>query len=450
MRTPQALLKTCVFFMLAIFIAGCGSTSANPSNPNTNTFAIQPAAMSAAVGDSVALQATIATQVVTDQTSWTVSDSSVADVQTNFVHGKKPGKVTVTGTYQGNSTASATLTITPSAPVVTWPQPADVSAGTVLSATQLNATANVPGTFTYKPAAGTALQAGTQTLSTTFTPTDSTTYSTATLSTTINVTALGSQTPTLTALQISGSPGSVQSGQTIQLVATAVYSDKSTAIVTGSAIWNSSNTSIASVTAGTVKGVASGTTQITASYNGVTSLAAAITVSAKSTAVAATLTSIQISGGSTVAASSSMQLKATGTYSDQTTQDITSSVSWASSQNSTVTVQGGSVTGVAAGTASITASLNGITSSPAVITVSAKPATVTLTAIQISGGSTVAASSSMQLKATGTYSDQTTKDITSSATWASSQKFDGDSPGRFCNRSCCRYGKHHGHSQWSY
>jgi hypothetical protein len=404
--------------MLVVLITGCGSTSANPADPNANSFAIQPAAMSAAVGGTVALQATNATQDVTAQTAWSVSDNTVADVQSNFVHGKKPGKVKVTGTYQGNSTASATLTITPSAPVVTWPQPAGVPAGTVLSATQLDATANVPGTFTYNPAAGTALQAGTQTLSTTFTPTDTNTYSTATLSTTINVTAVGAQVPTLTAVQISGSTGSVQSGQTAQLVATAVYSDKSTAIVTGAATWNSSNTSIASVSAGTVKGVTSGTTQITASYNGVTSSPTAITVSATKPATA-TLTSIQVSGGSTVATSSSMQLKATGTYSDQTTQDITSSASWTSSQNSMATVQAGSVTGVAAGTVNITASLSGVTSSPAVITVSAKPAT--LTAIQISGGSTLSTSSSAQLKATGTYSDKTTQDITSTVSWASSQ-----------------------------
>ena len=32
--------------------------------------------------------------------------------------------------------------------------------GTALSATQLNATANVPGTFVYTPAAGTVLNAG--------------------------------------------------------------------------------------------------------------------------------------------------------------------------------------------------------------------------------------------------------------------------------------------------
>ena len=51
---------------------------------------------------------------------------------------------------------------------------------TALSATQLNATANVPGTFAYAPAAGTVLNAGTQTLSVTFTPTDGSDYNSAT------------------------------------------------------------------------------------------------------------------------------------------------------------------------------------------------------------------------------------------------------------------------------
>ena len=49
------------------------------------------------------------------------------------------------------------------------------------SATQLNATASVPGTFVYTPAAGTVLNAGAaQTLSVTFTPTDAANYTTAT------------------------------------------------------------------------------------------------------------------------------------------------------------------------------------------------------------------------------------------------------------------------------
>ena len=42
-------------------------------------------------------------------------------------------------------------------PTITWATPADIIYGTALSATQLNATATVPGTFVYTPAAGTVL-----------------------------------------------------------------------------------------------------------------------------------------------------------------------------------------------------------------------------------------------------------------------------------------------------
>ena len=60
---------------------------------------------------------------------------------------------------------------------ITWTAPADVTYGTALSATQLNATANTPGTFVYSPVAGTVLNAGAaQTLSVTFTPTDTANY----------------------------------------------------------------------------------------------------------------------------------------------------------------------------------------------------------------------------------------------------------------------------------
>ena len=66
-------------------------------------------------------------------------------------------------------------------PVITWATPADITYGTALSATQLNATANTPGTFVYTPVAGTVLNAGAgQTLSVTFTPTDAANFTTAT------------------------------------------------------------------------------------------------------------------------------------------------------------------------------------------------------------------------------------------------------------------------------
>ena len=82
-------------------------------------------------------------------------------------------------------------------PTLAWSNPADIVYGTALGASQLNATAtynstNVPGTFTYSPVAGTVLNAGLgQTLSVTFTPTDTTSFLPISTNVTINVLQAG-------------------------------------------------------------------------------------------------------------------------------------------------------------------------------------------------------------------------------------------------------------------
>jgi hypothetical protein len=87
----------------------------------------------------------------------------------------------------GGVTDQAVL-FTPRTPVITWSTPADITYGTALGPAQLNATANVPGTFAYTPAAGTVLNAGPgQTLSLTFTPSNLTLYDPTAVSTNINV-----------------------------------------------------------------------------------------------------------------------------------------------------------------------------------------------------------------------------------------------------------------------
>jgi Flp pilus assembly CpaE family ATPase len=73
--------------------------------------------------------------------------------------------------------AAVSLTVTKTTPAtIMWSDPAPIPYGTPLSATQLNATASVPGTFVYTPAAGDVLTAGRHTLSATFTPDDSAKY----------------------------------------------------------------------------------------------------------------------------------------------------------------------------------------------------------------------------------------------------------------------------------
>jgi hypothetical protein len=90
-------------------------------------------------------------------------------------------------------TATASLVVNKAAPVLAWPTPAPILTTTALSSAQLDATAkgvngaSLPGTFVYNPAAGAMLPAGSQTLNTTFTPTDTVDYTTATAQVTIRV-----------------------------------------------------------------------------------------------------------------------------------------------------------------------------------------------------------------------------------------------------------------------
>jgi hypothetical protein len=90
------------------------------------------------------------------------------------------------------TTASVSLVVKQVTPTVTWDNPGPITPGTPLSATQLDATASVPGSFTYTPAAGTVLKPGLgQTLSATFTPADSTDYSSVHASVSLEVLPLG-------------------------------------------------------------------------------------------------------------------------------------------------------------------------------------------------------------------------------------------------------------------
>jgi len=112
---------------------------------------------------------------------------------------------------------TVSLVVTQATPVITWATPTAISAGTALSAAQLNATASVPGTFAYTPALGSIPAAGTDTLSVTFTPTDTTDYTTAIKTVSLTV---GQTTPVLTWL----APSAITYGtalSTTQLNATA-------------------------------------------------------------------------------------------------------------------------------------------------------------------------------------------------------------------------------------
>jgi hypothetical protein len=98
--------------------------------------------------------------------------------------------VTATDAAQVSGSVAFTITVDPATPVVSWANPASIVFGTVLGPAQLDATASVPGTFSYSPAAGTLLPpGGGQSLQVTFTPADSADYTSASATAAISVTS---------------------------------------------------------------------------------------------------------------------------------------------------------------------------------------------------------------------------------------------------------------------
>jgi hypothetical protein len=160
---------------------------------------------------SVALSVNKATPTITWATPAAISYGSAlsaaqldatASVAGTFTYSPASGTVLAAGsqtlsvtftptntTDYSSTSATITLTVNKATPTITWATPAAIISGTALSATQLDATASVAGTFTYSPAAGAVLAVGSQTLSVTFTPTNSTDYATATDSVTLTVNA---------------------------------------------------------------------------------------------------------------------------------------------------------------------------------------------------------------------------------------------------------------------
>lgn len=190
---------------------GTGALTVTGATTTTVTSSANPSTF----GQSVTFTATVSSTAGTPTGTVQFSDNgtnlgaaqtlNAARVATLATSTLTAGTHTIAATYAGTATfatsnGSVTQSVGKATPVITWANPADIAYGTLLSATQLNATASVPGTFDYSPAVGAKLNAGSaQTLGTTFTPTDAAAYNTATKSVAINVTKVN-QTITFAAL----------------------------------------------------------------------------------------------------------------------------------------------------------------------------------------------------------------------------------------------------------
>jgi hypothetical protein len=222
--------------------------------------------------------------------------------------------------------------------------------------------------------------------------------------------------PALKSIALTPAKVSLAVGESQQYTATATYTDGTTANISSTVTWSSSNPTAASITsAGLATVVGSSTTAISikASLGGITSPASALTVSGVLTAIVITPASV------TLPLNGTQQYVATGTYSNGTKATITSSVTWASSSPAVVSIGSTGVATVLTSSStavSVTATLGTITSNASLVTV--PPA---LTAIAITPASVILNLNGIQqYSAIGTYSNGTTATITSSVTWVSS------------------------------
>lgn len=136
-------------------------------------------------------------------------------------------------------------------------------------------------------------------------------------------------TPAPTVVSITVTSG-VTTGVTFQLGAAARLSDGSTLDVTGNAVWDSSNLSVATVAqGGAVVIQASGTVDLRATYGNMSGSTHVIV-----TRVA--VVSLAVTGA--VIPATSFQLTATARLSDGSTQNVTGLATWHSSDSATATV----------------------------------------------------------------------------------------------------------------
>jgi len=112
---------------------------------------------------------------LTDNAHITGSQSNVLTLTSVTLSNAGAYQVIVSNVY-GSTSAYVTLTVTPAIPIIWWPNPAPIIYGTALSSDQLDAMANVPGSFAYNPTTGEVLNAGANVLSVVFTPSNTIAY----------------------------------------------------------------------------------------------------------------------------------------------------------------------------------------------------------------------------------------------------------------------------------
>ena len=331
------------------------------------TVAISPSNISAQVGKTVQLTATVrdsAGTILSNRSiSWSSSDTVVGKVSTaGMFAARSPGSAVIHATVgDKEASASASVVPVPVASVAVAPASPTVQVGGSIQFTAATRDASgntLSGRLTTWSSSNTAaatidasgrasaLAAGTTNI----------------VATSEGITGQTSMTVTTTpppppapvaSVSVTLASSNLTIGQTTQ--ATAVTKDASGHVLTGRSIsWSSSNSAVASVNAnGLVSALAQGTATITATSEGVSGSGPITITIAPVASVVVTLTPSTVIAGQTAQATAVLKDAQGNVLSGRT-------IAWSSSNTAVATVAAnGLVTSVAAGSASITATSEG-------------------------------------------------------------------------------------------
>jgi uncharacterized protein YjdB len=249
------------------------------------------------------------------------------------------------------------------------------------------------------------------------------TYSGLTATATLTVSAA-----TPTKLVITPPSPSIQVGQTQAFVATLVYDDNTTSIVTAQATWSTSDPSVATITTaggggpggggpgggGTATAIAAGSATITATSSGLTGTATLTVTDPPLDSIQVTTVNPDIPVGATV------QFTATAVFKDNSTRNVTALATWSSSSSSTAVVanSGGTIgraSALAAGSTTISATYQGVTG-----TYQLKVASGVQSISVTPTNPTTVLGLPVTFVATALLTDNATLVVTDSASWVSS------------------------------
>ncbi|MGB0037173.1 MAG: Ig-like domain-containing protein, partial [Candidatus Acidiferrales bacterium] len=371
-RIIQLEVGTTISCAIGTMASGASETfgfTINPTTAVTNTATVAGTSPSDPLlaNNSASLTTTISVSAPTlNSIAVTPANPSVAKGKTQ--------QFTATGTYSDNSTQNLTNQ-------VTW-----------ASATTSVATITAGGLATAVAATGTSSIS-------------------ATLGTVKGSTVLTATAAVLQSIAVTPANPSIAKGKTQQFTATGTFSDGTTQNLTSTVTWASATTSVATITTGGLAtGVATGTSNISATQSGITGSTVLTVMAAALQSIAVTPANPSVPKGKT------QQFTATGTFSDNSTQNLTSSVTWASATTSVATINAaGLATALATGTSSISATLSGVTGSTVMTVTAAVLQSIAVTPANPS----IVLGKQQQFTATGTFSDNTTQNLTSSVTWSS-------------------------------